>query len=128
LEEYYTKLWFMREDINCFDPDFSVPSVTVSVNIENIIWKWSDYKAQRSNIFFNPPIRESWQVKAMFKWINRWVIAWIHILNFDSKIEEFLWDCIRNENILSLTLAKVLYFNLLDVWFIWNKKELIVNY
>jgi hypothetical protein len=34
----------MREDINCFDPDFSVPMVTVSVKIENIIWKGSDYK------------------------------------------------------------------------------------
>jgi len=128
LEEYYTKLGFMREDINCFDPDFSIPLVTVSVNIENIIWKWSDYKAQRSKIFFNPPIRESWQVKAMFKWINRGVIAWIHILDFDSQIEDYLWNCIRNENILSLTLSKVLYFNLLEVWFIWNKKELIVKY
>jgi len=49
----------MREDINCFAPDFSIPLVTVSVKIENIIWKGSDYKAQRSNIFFNPPIRES---------------------------------------------------------------------
>jgi hypothetical protein len=29
----------MREDINCFDPDFSMPLVTVSVKIENIIWK-----------------------------------------------------------------------------------------
>jgi|GEM_PF-1902524 hypothetical protein len=29
----------MREDINCFDPDFNVPLVTVSVKIENIIWK-----------------------------------------------------------------------------------------
>ena len=29
LEEYYSELWFMREDINCFDPDFNVPLVTV---------------------------------------------------------------------------------------------------
>ena len=128
LEEYYTELWFMREDINCFDPNFSIPLVTVSVKIENIIWKWSDYKAQRSNIFFNPPIRESGQVKAMFKWINRWVIAWIYISNYDKNTETFLWDCIRNENILSLTLAKVLNFNLEDTWFNWTKKELIINY
>jgi hypothetical protein len=39
LEEYYTQLGFMREDINCFDPDFSVPMVTASVKIENIMWK-----------------------------------------------------------------------------------------
>lgn len=128
LEQYYTELWFMRKDINCFDPDFSIPLVTVSVNIENIMWKWSDYKAQRSNIFFNPPIRESWQVKAMFKWINRWVIAWIHISELNEKIEEFLWNCVREENILSLTLWKLLNFNLLEVWFKWEKKELIINY
>jgi len=128
LEEYYTSLGFMREDINCFDPDFSIPLVTVSVKIENIIWKWSDYKSQMSNIFFNPPIRESWQVKAMFKWINRWVIAWIFISDYNDTIEQFLWDCIRNEKILSLTLAKVLNFNLSDIWFKWIRKELIVNY
>ena len=128
LEEYYSELWFMREDINCFDPDFNVPLVTVSVKIENIIWKWSDYKAQRAKIFFNPPIRESWQVKAMFKWINRWVIAWIHISDYNKLVEEFLWNCIREEKILSLTLAKVLNFNLIDIWFSWTKKELIVNY
>lgn len=128
LEDYYTKLWFMREDINCFDVDFSIPLVTVSVKIENIIWKWSDYKTQRQNIFFNPPIRESWQVKAMFKWINRWVIAWIYIDKYDEKIEDFLWNCIRNENILPITLAKVLNFNLEQIWFSWEKKELIINY
>ncbi len=128
LEEYYTSLWFMREDINCFDPDFSMPLVTVSVKIENIIWKWSDYKAQRKKIFFNPPIRESWQVKAMFKWINRGVIAWIYISEYNDNIETFLWDCVRNEKILSLTLWKVLNFNLEQIWFKWNKKELIINY
>lgn len=128
LEEYYTSLGFMREDINCFDPNFSIPLVTSSVKIENIIWKWSDYKAQRSNIFFNPPIRESGQVKAMFKWINRGIIAWIYISNYNKYIETFLWDCVRNEKILSLTLAKVLNFNLSDIWFEWIKKELIVNY
>jgi len=128
LEKYYRDLWFMREDINCFDPDFSIPLVTASVKIENIIWKWSDYKAQRSNIFFNPPIRESWQVKAMFKWINRGVTAWIYITNYTKEVEEFLWNCVREEKILSLTLSKVLNYNLLDVWFNWNKKELIINY
>ena len=128
LEDYYTKLWFMREDINCFAPDFSAPLVTASVKIENLIWKWSDYKSQRSNIFFNPPIRESGQVKAMFKWINRGVIAWIYIKNFNTEIEEFLWNCIREEKILSLTLAWVLNFNLEEIWFKWNKKELIINY
>jgi hypothetical protein len=49
----------MREDINAFDIDFSVPLVTVSCMIENLIWKGSDYKAQRNKIFFNPPIRET---------------------------------------------------------------------
>ena len=99
LEKYYNELWFMREDINCFAPDFSIPFVTVSVKIENLMWKWSDYKAQREKIFFNPPVRESGQVKAMYKWINRGVIAWIHIEKFDENIEKFLWDCIRWEKI-----------------------------
>ncbi len=128
LEEYYESLWFMREDINCFRPDFSIPMVTVSVKIENIMWKWSDYKAQRSNIFFNPPIRESGQVKAMFKWINRWVIAWIYISIFNEEVENFLWNCLREEKILSLTLGEVLNFNLLNIWFSGKQKELIVNY
>ena len=128
LEEYYTKLWFMREDINCFDVDFSIPLVTASVKIENIIWKGSDYKAQRSNIFFNPPIRESWQVKSMFKWINRWVTAGIYISNYTSDIEKFLSNSIINENILPMTLSKVLNYNLSSIWFTWQKKELIINY
>lgn len=128
LEDYYTELGFMREDINCFDLDFSVPLVTVSVEIENLIWKWSDYKSMRDKIFFNPPIRESWQVKAMFKWINRWVIAWINIKNYNENIENFLWNCIREEKILSLTFARVLNYNLEQIWFKWNKKELIIKY
>jgi len=67
LESYYEKLGFMREDINAFDIDFLVPLVTVSCKIENLMWKGSDYKAQRKNIFFNPPIRETGQNKALFK-------------------------------------------------------------
>jgi len=77
LEEYYTELWFFNEDINCFDVDFSKVLVSASVKIENLMWRWSDYKRMWSKIFFNPPIRESWEVKAMFKWINRWSIAGI---------------------------------------------------
>ncbi len=116
LEEYYTSLGFMREDINCFAPNFSVPLVTVSVNIENLIWRGSDYKAQRKKIFFCPPIRESWENKAMFKWINRGVIAGIHIQNLWEREQNFLETCIKEEKVLSLTLAKVLKYNLEDVW------------
>jgi dihydroorotase-like cyclic amidohydrolase len=128
----------MREDINCFDSDFFIPLVTVSVKIENLMWKWSDYKAMKDKIFFNPPIRESGQVKAMFKWINRWVIAWIYISHspasrgelevLDEKIENFLWHCIKEEKILSLTLWNVLNYNYLQIWFLGDKKELIINY
>ena len=57
----------MREDINCFEVDFSVPLVTASCHIENLMWRGSDYKAQRDAIFFNPPVRESGQNKALFK-------------------------------------------------------------
>ncbi len=128
LEDYYSILDYMREDINCFDPNFSEPLVTVSVKIENLMWKWSDYKALKDKIFFNPPIRESWQVKAMFKWINRWVIAWIYISEFTEQIERFLETCIKEEKILSITLSKVLYYNFINIWFKWEKKELIINY
>ncbi len=128
LENYYKKLWFFDEMINGFNSDFSVPLVTASVNIENLIWKWSDYKAQREKIFFNPPIRESWQNKAMFKWINRWVTASINIKNLDEEKKEFLENCIRSERILPITLAKVLSFNLEDIWFKWKKDKLIVKY
>jgi dihydroorotase-like cyclic amidohydrolase len=69
----------MREDINCFDIDFSVPYVSVSVNIENLIWKGSDYKSMRDKIYFMPPVREASQNKTMFKGINRGVTAGIHI-------------------------------------------------
>lgn len=128
LEEYYTKLWFLREDVNCFTPDFWKPLVTVSVKIENLIWKGSDYKAQKQKIFFIPPIRESGQNKAMFKWINKWIIAWIYIENFSPEIEKFLTYSIKNESILPLTLAKILYYNYLETWFTWTTKELVISY
>lgn len=128
LEKYYESLGFLRADINCFDPDFWIPLVTVSVNIENLIWKGSDYKAQRNKIFYCPPIRESWQTKAMYKGINRWVIAGIHIWDFNETIESFLSNCIISESILPITLAKVLSFNMEDIWFMWEKNDLEICY
>ena len=71
LERYYEELGFLREDINAFDIDFSIPLVTVSCHIENLMWRGSDYKAQRDKIFFCPPIRESGENKALFKGITR---------------------------------------------------------
>lgn len=127
LEKYYQELWFLREDINCFSLDFSVPLITVSVNIENLMWRWSDYKRMKKEIFFIPPIREAGQTKAMFKWINRWVIASIYIWNFTQDKKDFLQKCIIEEHILSLTLWKVLYYNLENIWFIWEKKEFKIN-
>ncbi len=128
LEEYYKTLWFLREDINCFAPDFSVPFVTVSVNIENLMWKGSDYKRMWEKIFFNPPIRESWQVKAMFKWINRWVISWINLWNINKQKQDFLSDCINKEKILSITLAKILKYNYNEIGIYWEKEELVIKY
>jgi hypothetical protein len=128
LEKYYEKLWFLREDINCFDPDFSVPLVTVSVCIENLIWKGSDYKRMWEEIFFNPPVRESGQTKAMFKGINRGVTAGIYIKNFDKNIEEFLWECVKQEKILPITLGKVLKYNLDEIWLKGENKKLEIQY
>jgi len=128
LEDYYEKLWFLREEINCFAPNFSIPLVTVSVKIENLMWRGSDYKRLRDKIFYNPPIRESWQVKAMFKWINRWVTAGIYIENFSQEVKDFLEEQIKQEHILPITLAKVLCYNLEEIGFKWDKKELVINY
>lgn len=128
LENYYTELWFLREDINCFDVDFSIPLITAWVNIENIMWKWSDYKSMWEKIFFVPPVRESGQVKAMFKWINRWSIAWINIKNYDENTINFLTNQIKEEHILPLTLAKVLKYNLEDIWFSWENKNIEIKY
>jgi dihydroorotase-like cyclic amidohydrolase len=124
--------------------------VSVSVNIENLMWRWSDYKANWKKIFFVPPVRESGQNKAMFKWINRGSIAGIVIqktpLNLSlirGEIEQilplnkgelegvyssFLQNCIKEEKILPLTLAKVLKYNLEDIWFKGNIKNLEIQY
>ncbi len=128
LEKYYSELWFFKEEINAFDVDFSRVLVSASVNIENLIYRWSNYKAMKSEIFFNPPIRESGQTKAMFKGINRGVTAWIFIKVFSKKIEDFLTQQIIQENILPIALAKVLNYNLEQVWISWEKKELIISY
>jgi hypothetical protein len=128
IEEYYQELWFMREDINAFDVGFKVPLVTVSCHIENLMWRGSDYKAQRENIFFCPPIRESGQNKAIFKWITRWVIAWIELWEFTAEKQEFIWDCIRGEKILPLHMGKILKYNLEQLWLIWEEQELKVSY
>ncbi len=90
--------------------------------------KWSDYKAQKDKIFFIPPIRESGQVKAMFKWINRWVIAWINLWELTEEKRDFLSKCITEEKILPITLAKVLKCNFEDIWIIWDKNEIIIEY
>ncbi len=128
LEDYYIKSGFLREDVNCFVPDFKNSLVTVSVNIENLIWRWSDYKANREKIFFIPPVRESGQNKAMFKWINRWSIAWIYIKNYNDFNINFLSDCIKNEHILPLTFANVFKYNLINIWFNGKEKDLIISY
>lgn len=128
LEQYYEALGYMREDINCFCVDFSIPLITASVHIENLIWKGSDYKAQWKNIFFMPPIRESSQNKALFKGINRGVIAGIYIENFWVSEKEFLTDCITQEKILPLTLGKVLFHNIQEIWIDWKEEKIEIFY
>lgn len=128
LEKYYFELGFFIEETNTFDVDFWVPLVSVWVKIENLMWKWSDYKRLWEKIFFNPPIRESWQVKAMFKWINRWVVAWVYIWETSREKLDFLWDCVKNEHILAITLAKVLSFNYSKLGFQLDKWDLEVFY
>ena len=128
LEEYYKKLWFFSEEINAFKVDFSKVLVCASVKIENLMWRGSDYKKMWKKIFFNPPIRESWEVKNMFKWINRWVTAWIYIENFDKEKQDFLNKEIVEEHILPITLAKVLNYNLVDFAFEGDESDFVIKY
>lgn len=128
LEEYYEKLEFLRSDINCFKVDFKEVLVSVSVNIENLMWRGSDYKKMWKEIFFVPPIREAGQTKAMFKWINRGVTAWIFINELNQDKINFLQNCLLQEHILALTLWKVLFYNLEDIWFTWNKIDFEIGY
>ncbi|MDD2907896.1 MAG: hypothetical protein PHH98_04615 [Candidatus Gracilibacteria bacterium] len=128
LEDYYVKSGYLRTDVNCFVPDFKNTLVTVSVNIENLIWRGSDYKANQKNIFFIPPVRESGQNKAMFKGINRGSIAGIYIKNYNEFNINFLQDSIKSEQILPLTFAQVFKYNLLDIGFMGKEKDLIISY
>lgn len=128
LEKYYEKLWFFDESINCFKVDYKIPLVSASVKIKNLMWRWSDYKRFWKDIFFVPPIREAGQVKAMYKWINRWSIAWIYINDLWQEEIEFLQKQIIEENILPLNMAKVLNYNYEDLWFKWEKIKMEINY
>lgn len=128
LEKYYESLWFLREDINCFKVDFRKVLVSVSVHIENLMWRGSDYKRMGKHIFFLPPIREAWQTKAMFKGINRGVSASIFIKDLNEEKKEFLKNCVLSEHILPLTLAKVLAFNTEDIWLSGEKIDFEVRY
>ena len=128
LEKYYEELWFFSEEINAFKVDFSKVLVSASVKIENIMWRWSDYKRMWKKIFFNPPIREAKEVKNMFKGINRWVTAWIYIEDFNDEKREFLNEQIKTEHILPITMAKILNYNLADFAFQADESEFIIKY
>lgn len=128
LEQYYNSLWFMREDVNCFELDFDKTLVTCSVKIENLMWKWSDYKANKRDIFFIPPVRESWENKAMFKWINKNVISWIYLWEQNKNKLSFLEKLVLEEKILPLRMWEVLSFNFENIWIKINKKEEIFEY
>ncbi|MDQ7009062.1 MAG: hypothetical protein Q9M94_02120 [Candidatus Gracilibacteria bacterium] len=140
LENYYNKLGFFNEEINCFEVDYSKVLVSASVKIENLMWRGSDYKKMGKKIFFNPPIRESGQVKAMFKGINRGSISGIKINSpiipfnkgdediINSKIINFFQKQILEENIISIILAKVLYFNLVSFGLKGEELEMIIEY
>lgn len=128
LEDYYVQLWFFREDINCFLVDFSKVQISASVNMFNLMWRWSDYKRMWEKIFTCPPIRESWQVKSLFTWINRGVVSWVVMDTFTQEEKNFLDLVLREEQILPLTLSKVLNYNFQDFGFSWKKQDYTFNY
>lgn len=128
IEKYYETLGFMRADINAFDVNFSIPLITVSCYIENIMWRGSDYKRLWKKIFRNPPIREAGQVKALYKWINRGVMAGLDIEELTDEVTAFLKQELLNEHILALTLWKVLKYNYEAMWVSWKESDIIIKY
>jgi hypothetical protein len=128
LEKYYEELWFFDESINCFKVDYKIPLVSASVKLNNLMWRWSDYKRYWKDIFFIPPIREAGQVKAMYKGVNRWSIAWIYIDKLWDEEKTFMENQIKEEHILSLNLAKVLNYNYEDLWFKGEKINMEIEY
>ncbi len=128
LEKYYEELWFFDESINCFKVNYTIPLISASVKLNNLMWRWSDYKRYWKDIFFIPPIREAGQVKAMYKWINRWSIAWIYIDKLWDEEKTFLENQIKEEHILSLNLAKVLNYNYEDLWIRGDKIKMEIEY
>ncbi len=128
LEDYYFQLWFFRDDINCFQIDFSQVTISVSVNMFNLMWRGSDYKRMGEHIFTCPPIRESWQVKALFTGINRWVVAGMILDTFWEEQKVFLNTILQEEQILPITLSKVLNYNFQDFGFAWERQDYIFNY
>lgn len=128
LENYYKRLGFMRADVNCYEVDFSIPLVTVSVKLENLMWKGSDYKSQKEKIFFIPPPRESWHTRSLFKGINRWIVAWIYPFWLDESKKVFINDLVASESILPIRLAEMLNYNFKDIWFNFDEENFIVEY
>ncbi len=128
LEKYYEELWFFYESINCYKVDYKIPLISASVKLNNLMWRWSDYKRMWKDIFFIPPIREAGQVKAMYKWLNRWSIAWLYINNLWNEEKTFLENQIKEEHILPLTLAKVLNYNYEDLWYNGEKINMEIEY
>lgn len=128
LEKYYESLGFMREDINCFQVDFSQVLVSVSIYLENIMWRGSDYKRLGKNIFRNPPIREAGQVKWLFKGINRGVIAGVITECEKKEMYNFLEKQVLEEHILPLTLGKILFYNFEDIGFSGKKEEIKIEF
>ncbi len=128
LEKYYHNLWFFDTDNNTFKPDFSIPLVTVSVKIENIMWRGSDYKRLWNKIFLCPPIREAWEVKNLFKWINRGVIAGVYFCQRTEEVTWFLEVQIKEETFLPLTLWKLLKYNYESIWLWWVLDRFQLSY
>jgi hypothetical protein len=64
----------------------------------------------------------------MFKGINRWVIAWIYIKNFNEKTQKFLQEQISQEYILAIRMWKILNYNFQEIKINWIEKNFIINY
>ncbi len=129
LEKYYWEQWFFNKEINCFDVDFWNILVSVSVKIENIMWRGSDYKRMWKKIFFNPPVRESGQVKAMFKWINRGVTAGLYLWwEIGEEVHKFLSQQVLEEKILPITLWKILQYNLDELGIKWEIGQMHIKF
>lgn len=114
IRELYEKLGYFDVKENRFVVPFATASITIGVNIRNLVYSTKDYKSKRDQICFIPPPREPGHVKTLFAAINSGVITTVG-MNDISQEKELLKTLLDTEKINLTTLAQVLSGNYLEM-------------